>query len=124
MPQGHRWIFRYLLPPLLYMGLIFGLSSIEYWDTVPRGLLAKDKSIHSIEYAVLGLLWCRLLLTTRLRPFVALTIAGLLGTIYGLTDEIHQYYVPGRYCDRWDALADAAGAFLGSTLNWWWSGWE
>ncbi len=114
-----RWICLYLLPPLLYMGLIFGLSSIENWDAIPQELRARDKAFHTIEYALLGYLWFRLLVTTRVQPVSAALIAGLLGTVYGLSDEIHQFFVPGRYCDRLDVLADMLGSFLGGGLAWW-----
>jgi len=35
-------------------------------------------------------------------------------TLYGILDEIHQYFVPGRSADVYDALADASGALLGA----------
>jgi len=31
---------------------------------------------------------------------------------YGITDELHQYFVPGRTASAFDLLVDAAGAFL------------
>ena len=34
--------------------------------------------------------------------------------IFGLTDEIHQFFVPDRSADPLDFLADTAGAFLGA----------
>jgi VanZ family protein len=38
----------------------------------------------------------------------------ILVVLYGLLDEFHQYFVPGRTVDIYDALADAAGALLGA----------
>jgi len=39
-------------------------------------------------------------------------ISSLLALIYALSDEIHQYFVPGRVCDFWDFAADAIGIFI------------
>ena len=47
-------------------------------------------------------------------PVWTMTNASLLSTgVYGITDEIHQYFVPGRFADPWDLLADMVGALLG-----------
>ena len=35
---------------------------------------------------------------------------------YGITDELHQAFVPGRLCDPADWLTDTLGASLGATL--------
>ena len=42
--------------------------------------------------------------------------AWLLGTIYAITDEIHQYFVPNRCCSLWDILIDSSGALFGVFL--------
>ena len=34
-------------------------------------------------------------------------------TLYGISDEIHQAFVPSRYAGAADALADAVGSVLG-----------
>jgi VanZ family protein len=34
--------------------------------------------------------------------------------LYGISDEIHQYFVPGRMMDWTDAVADSCGITLGS----------
>jgi len=39
-----------------------------------------------------------------------------LGAVYGITDELHQYFVPSRSAEGLDALADALGSFLGAWL--------
>jgi VanZ family protein len=36
-----------------------------------------------------------------------------IGILLGILDEIHQYFVPSRYSDILDGLADAAGIGLG-----------
>ena len=42
--------------------------------------------------------------------------AVLVATLYGISDEAHQAFVPGRYPDRFDVLADCVGATLAVTL--------
>jgi VanZ family protein len=100
-------------PPLAYAGLIFFLSSREVPEVLapPGGL---DKLLHLAEYAVLGALLSRALLGTG-APGTILW-AGLLGAVYGITDELHQYFVPSRSAEGLDALADALGSFLGAWL--------
>ena len=44
--------------------------------------------------------------------------AIILATLYGVTDEFHQLFVPGRSADPYDVLADFVGASIGSTLGW------
>jgi VanZ family protein len=36
-----------------------------------------------------------------------------LGALYGVTDEVHQGYVPGRMPDPWDWVADVVGLLIG-----------
>jgi len=49
-------------------------------------------------------------------------LAVLLVSAFGVTDEWHQSFVPGRSCDVFDWLADTAGAALAVTLyvKWAW----
>jgi VanZ family protein len=44
--------------------------------------------------------------------FVVSTI--IIGSMYGLSDEFHQYFVEGRTMDFWDWIADSIGVTLGA----------
>ncbi|NHM16579.1 VanZ family protein [Eggerthellaceae bacterium zg-887] len=68
---------------------------------------------HFAEYLVLGILLANAL---RLRTSAgkAFLIAVLAGSLYGVTDEIHQIFVPGRLCDPADWLTDTLGCTLGA----------
>lgn len=48
---------------------------------------------------------------------VAVVLAVVLASAYGITDEIHQIFVPGRMCDPLDWAVDTAGAALGA-VSW------
>ncbi len=40
-------------------------------------------------------------------------LAVLLASLYGVSDEVHQAYVPGRSADLFDWVADTVGAGVG-----------
>jgi len=93
----------YLFLALVWAVLIFAASSLPGSAV---GLPSPwDKLAHAFTYAVLAWLLRRGGLS--LRAAIALAI------LYGLGDEWHQSFVPGRYSDLRDLLADAAGALLG-----------
>lgn len=100
---------RNWLPVLLWAGLIFALSSVPDlgtglggWDLVLR------KIAHVAEYAVLGALLARA--TARAN------LAFALGTLYAISDEIHQSFVPGRAGSPLDVAIDAVGVTIGVAL--------
>ena len=99
------------------MGLIF-YASAQPDLKPPAGLT--DKPTHSIAYTVLGALIVRAL-AGGLGPRIEISTALLgivLTTAYGATDEFHQMFVPGRYAEVKDLLADAIGAVLGAIVCW------
>jgi VanZ family protein len=107
------WL-RYWGPVCGYAGLIFYLSSQSHpEDNLPSLLgLLSDKVLHVAEYAVLGgLCYVAFRYGTgdRLRPWAGL-LAVLLTSLYGLSDEIHQSFVPFRESSGLDWLADTIGA--------------
>ena len=78
----------------------------------------RDKVVHVIIYAIWGWIFSWALTGARpIRPASAVVIATILGTLYGVTDEIHQAYVPGRTSSIYDLAADAAGALLGALVH-------
>lgn len=40
----------------------------------------------------------------------------LIGTAYAVTDEIHQYFVPGRSCEVRDVVIDSCGVLVGALI--------
>jgi VanZ family protein len=97
------------------MAVVFFFSSIS---NLGRAARVPDWISHPIEYGVGAVLLCRALTGGRevpLRLSTALT-ATLLATAYGLTDEYHQAFVPGRTSDPLDVAKDLAGAAAGSLI--------
>ena len=113
-------VVQYWMPVILYAGMIVYLSSLSTpTENLPHWFDdLNDKMIHGIEYGVLGVLYYRAFTFgagERLRglaPFLAIGCAIL----FGLSDEIHQFFVPLRYADGWDWLADGIGASLGVVI--------
>ncbi|MBU4310735.1 VanZ family protein [bacterium] len=101
---------RYWVPVILYAGLIFTLSSFPL--PPPKVEIPFiDKFIHLIEYGILGFLFYRALRVSKLAKRVFI-LAIIFSILYALSDEIHQYFVPGRNCDLWDLAADSLGIVL------------
>lgn len=114
------FILRYWLPVVLYAGLITYLSSLSSTGVeVPSFFFGlEDKVIHAIEYGIFGILWYRAYDAAAGRTVAsyATILAILSASLFGMTDEIHQYFVPLRHADVWDLVADTIGAIVGVRL--------
>jgi VanZ family protein len=77
-----------------------------------------DKVLHFTAYALLGALFLRAFNTTRIKHHLKLifTLSVLFSALYGISDEIHQSFVPYRTADAMDALADILGSIAGVYL--------
>lgn len=106
-----RWL-RDTLPLLLWMALIFGLSSQSILIDIKNETDEKlfYKTAHFLAYAILAWLWWRFLAPQRQFHWWVLCFAWALTTLYGVSDEIHQLFVPGRHGRLADVFFDSAGA--------------
>lgn len=93
-----------------WMAVIFRLSALQ-GSSVPGHFGSYG---HFGVYAVLGCLIVLALRSPRLWPW-AVTMAS----IYGITDEMHQLFVPGRVADPVDWVVDTLGAVFGALLVAW-----
>jgi hypothetical protein len=75
--------------------------------------LHQDKVFHFLEFAGLGFALHLNRDIFRNKPFLWSSISGLC---WAALDEVHQHYVPGRYCDILDFSADAAGLLTSLAL--------
>ena len=100
---------RLWLPVLAWAAVIFALSSIPDLGTGLGGWdLTLRKLAHAAEYAVLAALLVRATGRSRL--------AFALGTLYAVSDEIHQAFVPGRMGAPLDVAIDVLGVACGIVL--------
>jgi len=107
----------YWLPVIIYAAAIFVFSS-QSAINAPEVFPYSDKLLHFLEYAIFGFLLLRALCSTgAVSVGVGLrAIAVILAVIYGLSDEIHQHFVPGRAMDMMDFLSDSVGALVGQSF--------
>jgi VanZ family protein len=99
------------------MALIFALSSTA---TPPAPAQVGDKTLHFVGYGGLGVLALRATAGGALSGLTAgpASAAWAIAAVYGVTDEYHQRFVPGRTPDAADALADALGAAAAVLTVW------
>ena len=92
------------------MAAIFALSSIPTLPSLPGGLT--DHTGHFIGYGVLGALALRGFAGARWQGVTASAAwrSVALSSLYGVTDEYHQWFVSGRTSAVDDWFADTAGA--------------
>lgn len=104
-------------PVWAMMTLIFVLSSMSRLP--PAAYVADDGVMHALEYGLLAALLLRALIGARWRRLTvgAAGLAVLLATLYGVTDEVHQRFVPGRTAEIVDLTADAIGATVAAGLS-------
>lgn len=108
-------IFRFI-PAVAWMGVIYYSSS---QSTVPQppgiSMSLAALAAHVVTYAVLAVLLLYAVsgyATIRARTYV---LVLLVAVGYGISDELHQSFVPGRQATVFDVIADAAGAVLALT---------
>lgn len=101
-------------PVLVYMIFIYILSSRQPVKSITL-LQGSDKIFHIGEYSILGFLLCRAIKSSfhSMNKFIIMFISIIIGVLYGIFDEIHQYFVPYRTADVFDAIADFGGTSLG-----------
>ena len=112
--EGGGGFVRNQLPAILWALLIFASSSIP-GRVFPRVSIPHiDKVIHFCYYFVFAVFMAHAFsFQSRFYDLkrYSLILSLLLATAYGVSDEVHQLFVPGRSSDPKDLMADVAGAF-------------
>ena len=105
-----------LICALLWAALIYYLSDQPSVDIKPM-FAHQDKLLHLAAYFVLGFFTMGIMRASRTgyRASQAWLVIMLVG-LYGLLDEYHQSFVPGRNASSLDFVADFAGGLLGAGL--------
>lgn len=103
---------RYVLLTAAYCGLIFYLSSQQDPDIPEIGIPGVDKVAHAILYAGLAATLSLGIRRSNDRPLPAIQFAVpiIFAILYGITDEVHQLFVPNRTFEILDLVADGFGA--------------
>ena len=113
MGRFQRLLSRWL-PAILWMGLIFYLSSQPDLPRHPDDLVdtVLKKMMHVGEYAILAYLLWRALSDAKLAKNNPIALSLILSFLYALSDEYHQSFVPGRNGSVVDVGIDTMGAML------------
>lgn len=117
-------LFKYWLPPLAWMGLIFFLSAQPDLPRAPGRWLdiLLKKTGHAVAYGVLAWLYLRVLgqyFDDARTPTVLRAVSVGLAVAYALSDEYHQTFVPGRNGNLFDVAVDGVGACVAMLLDRW-----
>lgn len=113
--EKHKGIVRLLT--VSYMLFIFILSSMP---RPPQPLPPHECSSvieHIVEYAILCFLLSISLADDSGINKKNLLFAVVIASLYGVSDEFHQSFVPGRVSSIYDVLADFFGSILAALLR-------
>jgi VanZ family protein len=101
--------------PLLIYWIILFIATTLPVQSVPS-IAISDKINHLIAYFGLSTLLYLTLIYQRKSEFLfnnTPSAAIIIASVYGALDELHQMFVPGRFSEVLDWLADLGGAILG-----------
>ena len=90
---------------------IFYISSITFPQEKGGNITSNSATTYHIGIFFLLSLFMLLGLEKR-KEFRLIPIIILLAGVYAALDELHQYFVPGRYCSLTDFLIDLAGILV------------
>lgn len=140
MGRSRAWRRLYILAPVFWMAVIFTLSHqpaavssgqsgviVGHLQQAMPGVSTAiltflvRKSAHIVAYFILGILMYRALRITirRWRTSTVASFALLSCSLYAVTDEIHQLFVPGRSGELRDVMIDSIAALVGVGLCAW-----
>lgn len=111
LQTARRWAFVWAL-------FLFTLTS---WPRPPRipivsGIPGFDKAVHFGLYAVEAFLLYRAVRWAGRAGFSLARVLAIVGVmaVWGVADEAHQNWIPGRLMESADVTADVAGAAAGA----------
>ncbi|HKK72838.1 MAG TPA: VanZ family protein [Candidatus Krumholzibacteria bacterium] len=113
--RRNPWFWR----AVIFMAALFALSSVPDHGPEAEGVgqvlmppPAWHNFAHVPAYALLTWLCWQALVTAQWRGATALWTAVGIAFAYGVLDEVHQYFVPGRFLSGTDTALNAAGCLL------------
>ena len=115
LERSNTKILLDFIPLLLLSIVIFYFSHQEQVVTPDLGFTWQDKLFHFSAFLVYGLFIQFGFRHIEVKYKTIIVI--LIGSLYGLSDELHQYFIPGRFTEFYDWLADTLGVIF-SILVW------
>ncbi len=104
-----------LLITILIAGIIFYMSSQTFESGIGSGGIGfKAIAYHLIIFFFLAFFLSISLIRGKYKNFILIAI--ILSILYGISDEIHQHFVPGRVSSLSDILLNSFGIVFASTL--------
>lgn len=107
----------WIIPPLIWLIVIWTASSIPAQKMSPVNILGADKLLHLGQYLILSLLVNHSLTTLGARRSIVPWVYLLLLASAGL-DEWHQCLIPERSVTIWDFIANGIGLGIGFGFYW------
>ena len=107
---------KFWFPVFVYSGIIFCVSSLPS-SRLPTPI-GYDKILHLVEYIPFGFLLAWALRNTNygLSGNTLISLVLLFSLLYGVSDEYHQSFVPGRDSNWVDVVADSIGGVIGGLI--------
>ncbi len=89
--------------------MIFCLSSLVFEPSIGKGSINLISILyHIFAFFLFGLFLLISLIKGRVR--YSILVLGIITSIaYAISDEIHQFFVPGRFCTLFDIFLDITG---------------
>lgn len=100
------------LPAVVVCLIIFGLSSI-HGDTIKAAGYGHESYNIRAHLILYGALYVAFYKATK-----SYLLSFVMAFFYGVSDEFHQTFVPGRAWQSFDLIIDSLGAFISAFLLW------
>ena len=96
------------------MLMLFVQSSLGQLELPDFGIDWFDKILHFVVFGILGFLTTRGMnhSSNQFLKQKYFVMGILISVLYSITDEVHQYFVPGRYASLLDLIADILGIIM------------
>ena len=104
-------------PLVIYWMILFIATTLPSAHIPKTGI--NDKIEHLLGYFVLTFLLSNFLFFQNKKKVLKkfpVSAALVIAALYGVIDEVHQYFIPGRLCDFYDWTADVTGALAAGLL--------
>ena len=103
-------------PAVLFAFVIFFMSSLPGSELPDMPFRFGDKLVHSLEFGLFGMFLYRAFRFPRPHPH-PFRMTLIFGILYAASDELHQLFVPERFCSAGDFLFDCIGLAVFAAIS-------